>query len=480
MVRSSASALDRPGIRIAAFLVVAVWGLYQCFWNLLGSNIAGDESIYISAGWDYVHGDFADNREHPPFAKYLFGLAQLVLGQGALGPRLVVAVLVFAVAVVAFLWLRRHIGFWAGLTAAGLWLLTPRGGVGTRVDRIALLDPVMAVFALFALAAAWAWVRTDRWWLAPVSGALMALSVTSKVSTVVLLPAFLLLPVFHRAWRKLLIGGLLWVLAFGVVFVVVYLPMGIRSAIEYMVVFQNGQNTNGHPITIDGHVYTFAPWWANPLFFERGVGVVMTVVIVVGLIAALVVRPDVLVAYLATALGCMVVFYVVVAKIALPHYYEAWMPVLLVLTAIGYARLGSLPPRTWTSAVAALLVLVSAVPAVGLSRAIATAEPTGIALVDGYLRSRGVDGGTVLFVSATPTVYRPYFADRGTMDVRKGPFTAVVVGGDPRFPAAGTVTALIRNDADELVRRDVDGLVVYTPKEPGTIADQGAGLTVVH
>ncbi|WIE74990.1 glycosyltransferase family 39 protein [Curtobacterium sp. MCSS17_007] len=469
-----------PRVRAVAFLILAVWGVYQCTWNLLGANVTGDEAIYVRSGWAYVHGDLSTNREHPPFAKYLFGAAQLVFGQGVLGPRIVVAVLVLAAGAAVFLWLRVHIGFWAGLTAAALWLLTPRDGAGSgaRLDRLALLDPVMAVFALLALGAGWAWVRSGRWWLVPVSATLMAMSVTSKVSTVVLLPAFLVLPLLHRDVRRLVVGGLVWAGTFGLVFVLLYLPMGIRSAITYMIDFQDGQNTNGHPISIDGHVFTFAPWWADLRFFGDGVGAVMVVVIVVGLVAAFVVRPDRLVAYLGTALGLLVVFYVVVARIALPTYYEAWMPLTLLLTAIGYARLASLRPRVWWSSLATVLVLLSVVPAARVSLVAWTERPTGIARVDGWLRSQGIDGGQVLFVSATPTLYDPYFLGRGTMDPDAGPFVAVVVGNDVRFPAPGAVATFLQQDRGSLRTTDLDGLRVYAP-EDGEIRNEGGvlGLT---
>jgi len=469
-----------PRVRAVAFLILAVWGVYQCTWNLLGANVTGDEAIYVRSGWAYVHGDLSTNREHPPFAKYLFGAAQLVFGQGVLGPRIVVAVLVLAAGAAVFLWLRVHIGFWAGLTAAALWLLTPRDGAGSgaRLDRLALLDPVMAVFALLALGAGWAWIRSGRWWLVPVSATLMAMSVTSKVSTVVLLPAFLVLPLLHRDVRRLVVGGLVWAGTFGLVFVLLYLPMGIRSAITYMIDFQDGQNTNGHPISIDGHVFTFAPWWADLRFFGDGVGAVMVVVIVVGLVAAFVVRPDRLVAYLGTALGLLVVFYVVVARIALPTYYEAWMPLTLLLTAIGYARLASLRPRVWWSSLATVLVLLSVVPAARVSLVAWTERPTGIARVDGWLRSQGIDGGQVLFVSATPTLYDPYFLGRGTMDPDAGPFVAVVVGNDVRFPAPGAVATFLQQDRGSLRTTDLDGLRVYAP-EDGEIRNEGGvlGLT---
>lgn len=481
MPRRPTSLTADPRIRVAAFVVVAVWGLYQCCWNLLGANVTGDEAIYVRSGWAYVHGDLSANREHPPFAKYLFGAAQLVTGQGVLGPRIVVAVLVLVAGAAMFVWLRRHIGFWAGLSAAGLWLLTPRDGAGPgpRLDHLALLDPVMAVFALLALAAAWSWIRSGRWWLAPVSATLMAMSVTSKVSSVVLLPAFLLLPVLHRDVRRLVVGGLVWTLTFGVVVVLLYLPMGIRSAITYMVEFQDGQNTNGHPISIDGHVWTFAPWWANLRFLGDGVGPVMVVVIVVGVVAALVVRPDRLVAYVGTALGLLVVFYVVVARIALPTYYEAWMPLTLLLTAIGYARLASLRPRVWWASLATVLVLLSAVPAARVSHAAWTERPTGIARVDGWLRAQGIHGGRVLFVSATPTLYNPYFLGRGTMDPGAGPFVAVVVGSDVRFPASTAVTTFLRQERASLEATDLDGLRVYAP-EDGEIRNRGGVLGVTR
>ncbi len=114
---------SRP-VRLGALVVLAVWALHQTFWNLLGHNVHGDESVYVRAGWAYLHGDFSANREHPPTAKYLFGAAQVLFGQGVLGPRIVVGVLVVAVGVTLFWWLRREVGFWTGVLVAAMWLLT--------------------------------------------------------------------------------------------------------------------------------------------------------------------------------------------------------------------------------------------------------------------------------------------------------------------------------------------------------------------
>lgn len=463
---------------VTTVVVVGLWALYQCCWNLLGHNVHGDEAIYVRAGWSYLHGDLSANREHPPTAKYLFGAAQVLFGQGVLGPRLVVAALVLAVGATLFWWFRSEVGRWTGLLVAGTWLLTPRDFLGTRVDRYALLDPVMICFAVLALAAAWAWMRTDRAWLAPLSGALFAMSVTSKVSTVVLLPAFLLLPLLFRRPRRIVTGGVPWLIAFVLVGVALYAPMGIRSAVTYMVRFQNGQNEHGHPLSIAGEVHTFAPWWANAWFAWTGVGAVTTTVLVIGLVCALVLRPGPLVAFLGTALALLVVFYTVVARIALANYYEAWMPLLIALAALGISRLATVVRRPLGAIAAGVLVAALVVPAVAQSVVIADTRPHGIALVERWLATHDRASGGVLFAAATPTLTDPYFQGRGSMEPDDGPFVALVVGGDRRFPPSDELTRLLDEDRERLVRTTVDGFAVWTPRS-GVIEEQDGRLTVV-
>lgn len=471
--------LDTRATRLVALVVIGVWALYQCTWNLLGHNVHGDESIYVRAGWSYVHGDFTANREHPPTGKYLFGAAQLLLGQGVLGPRIAVAALVLVVGATLYWWLRNEYGHWTGLLAAGAWLLTPRDFLGTRVDRYALLDPVMICLAVLALATAWAWLRADRGWLAPLSGVLFAMSVTTKVSTVVLLPAFVLLPLLFRQPRRLLTGGVAWLVAFVLVTVALYAPMGIRSAVTYMVRFQDGQNEHGHPLSIAGTVHTFAPWWANAWFLGNGVGAATTVTLLVGLGAALVLRPGRLVAYLGTALGCLVVFYTFVAHIALANYYAAWVPLLVAVAAIGLGRLVTVLPRPIGVVVAATVVVALAVPSAVQSVTIAGTRPTGIAVVDTWLRDHGRASGGVLFAAATPTLTEPYFAGRGSMEPDDGPFVALVVGDDRRFPPSDEVERFLGDRGAHLSRHEIDGFTVWTPRS-GTIVQRGGVLTVAR
>ena len=470
----STTLLASPSFRALALALLGLWGAYQCLWNPAGQNIAGDEHIYVTAGWQYIHGDFAHNLEHPPTAKYIFGIAQLAAGQGTLGPRLVVGVMVLAGGVILLLWLRAAIGWWAGLAAAALWWVAPRGGASFRVDRLAMLDPVMTFFALAALAAAWMWMHSGRLWWVPVSAALMALSVTSKVSTLVMLPAFLVLPLLYRRPKSLIVGGLVWIATFGIVVIALYAPVGMVNAISYMLEFQSAHNASGHSMTISGHVYEFAPWWANLWFMMRGLGPVVLVVVAAGVIAALVIHPDRLVAYLGIVVILLAIFYMGVSKVALGGYYYAFMPFLIALCGIGYGRLSEVRPRVVTATVTLVAFVAAATPSVNLSRTIWEVEPSGIARVPAVLETHGIGAKEkVLFVGCPSSVYHPYMDGRGTSDLKRGPFAAVVQGKDPRGTSAEPLRKLISDQPEQFQQFRAGNLVVWIPSGQ-IVVDKGS------
>jgi hypothetical protein len=58
------------------------------FANLPVGTLGVDEPLYISAGWEYVHGEADRNREHPYLAKQIIGLSQTVFGRTLHGARL--------------------------------------------------------------------------------------------------------------------------------------------------------------------------------------------------------------------------------------------------------------------------------------------------------------------------------------------------------------------------------------------------------
>ncbi|MCS5486705.1 phospholipid carrier-dependent glycosyltransferase [Curtobacterium flaccumfaciens pv. beticola] len=492
--RPALAASRRPALavttRTAAFVVVASLGVFDALFRIGRATRITDEVAYVGAGWDYVHGVFTANLEHPPTAKYLFGVAQLVAGQGVTGPRTVVALAGLAIGLVLFLFLRRPLGYWGGLTAAALWWLTPRAngptwydvasGTPARIDRLALLDPVMTAFAVVAVAAAWQWTvaasagRSSRWWWAALAGAALALSATSKVSTAVLVLPLLVLPVLFRRWRDLALGGALAAAVAVALAAVLYLPVGGLDAIAYMVRFQTAHDTTGHLVSVLGRTYLVAPWWTGLLWALQGLGWPTVVVLGTGTLAALVVRPDRLVAYLALCLGVLVAFYCT-SSVALPHYYYAWVPFLVALAAVGFTRLARLRPP-WTAVVAALVLAVAVVPGGQLTTAVAEVRPTGYAVLGRALSAHGYRGGQILFVGVARQTFAVGFGAQGRMQGVDGRYTAVVEDTDRRFPMSAALATVIRDHPAAFSAFRVDHLRVWVAR---TGAVEVHGSTVV-
>ncbi|MFA0849817.1 phospholipid carrier-dependent glycosyltransferase [Curtobacterium sp. WHRI 8282] len=490
--------LDRPRVvRIVAFLVVVAAAVVFAYWHVGRQRVDVDEDVYVVSGWEYLHGVFIRNLEHPPTAKYLFGLAEVVLGApGPLGPRYVAATASLGTGLLFFLWFRRPVGYWAALIAAALWWLTPRAngiawgdpgsGVATRMDRTALLEPVMVFFAVAALYAAWRWVNgadRRRWLWAAASGLLLALSVTSKMTSAVLVVAIIALPILFRRWWDLLTGGLIAAGSFVVAFVLLYAPVGFERGFVHMLQFQTGHAELGHSIELLGREYLFAPWWANFVYFTQGTSRWVVLVLVIGLVAAFVFRPDRLVAYLGIGLGAQVAF-LTASDVALAHYYYAWMPLLIALAGIGLGRAGwpsrpvSRRQRVLRVTAVCLVLALAVVPVVRLGSAVAQARPAGVARLDAELRARGVDDGTVLFSGYNLVAWRPYFFERGTWEPDADDVVAVVQGIDPRFPMKPGIASYLAAHRDDLEHFTVDELQVWVPKH-GALRERDGVLEAV-
>ncbi len=512
-------------VQWSAFGAVALLAVWTCCWHLGRQGINVDELVYVQAGWEYVHGTVTANLEHPPTAKYLYGLAQVLFGQGVLAPRLVAAAAVLLTGLVLFVWLRRPLGHWGALFAAGLWWLTPRAAgldafdpasaTPVRVDRIALLEPVMVLFAVVAIAAGWAWMTTDgrrRWWWAGLAGTALGLAVTSKVTAAFVVLAIVLLPVLFRRWWDLLTGGAIAAVSAIVTFCLAYAPLGLVSAVSYMIAFQTRHDDGGHLVDLGGTTYRFAPWWTQFWWATQGTGPVLVAVVLVGAVAAVVVRPDRLVLTLVAAFVPLMVF-LALSTVSLPHYYDAWMPFVLALAAVGWTRLGVLardelarrragrrdgsgarrragrpgrpgrPGRVPVlgGALVALVaagVVASASTTAALAVAVAHVRPAGIAVLDTELRAHGVDGGTILFTSYGAPAWRPYFAQRGSDVLVDGRYAAIVQGTDGRFPVPGAVRAFTQDEADALESFRVDDLRVWVPRGGGDVVVSGSTLTI--
>ncbi|KQQ07297.1 ArnT family glycosyltransferase [Rathayibacter sp. Leaf296] len=460
----------------AALLVTVLWGLVQCFGNLTAANVNSDEPVYLSAGWDYLHGDVSANLEHPPTAKYVLGLAQLLLGEGLFAGRLAAAAATFLTGAILWFWLKRELGFVLALIPAGLFLLLPRSSAGGpgRIDRFAILEPFMILFAVAAMAAAWAWARREgaRAWLMPLAGALLALSVTSKLTTAVLAPVVLipLLMVGRRSRRRAWLGAASFSAAFLVTAVLAYLPVHPVEAIRYLVDFQSEHNADGHLIDVAGAAYAFPPWWANLWFTAVGLGVPALAVLLAGLLLALIApRQRALVLYLGSATALLLVFHLAISSVALPHYYAVWAWLLCALAGVSVAEAlrgrVSLPPRVARGVGAVLLaasVVIGATSTVGVLQE----RPTGVARVADALRERGLDEGLVLVQGMSSGVYVPYLGDRYTTDPASEGIVAIAIQESARFPVDPAVTAYLEGPgaSDEVLQ--LDGLDLVLTRGP--------------
>ncbi|TDX74556.1 dolichyl-phosphate-mannose-protein mannosyltransferase [Rathayibacter sp. PhB151] len=443
--------------RAAAVLATLLWALWQCFGNLGAANISSDEPVYLSAGWSYLHGDMTPNLEHPPTAKYLIGLAQVLLGEGLLAGRIAAGAATLLTGVILWFWLKRELGTVLALIPAGLFLLFPRTTAtgGTRIDRLALLEPFMVLFAVAAMAAAWTWARrgaagerSGR--LIAVAGVLFALSVTSKLTTLALAPVFLVPLLLIGDRRRALRGFAAFALAFLVTAVLAYLPVHPVEAIRYLLDFQSEHNASGHMIDVAGAPYRFPPWWANLWFMLSGVGpAALAVLVLGGLLALLAPRRRALVLYLAGATLLLLVFHLLISAVALPHYYVAWAWLLCVLAGVGIAealRDGLVLPWRIARPAGVLLLVASLVIAAATSVGIVQERPTGIARVAGALHERGLDGGLVLVQGMSSGVYVPYIGDRYTTDPASEGIVAIAIEESARFPLDPRVEEYLATD----------------------------------
>jgi len=351
----------RPHLFTVAVAVVSVWAVVVNLARIGFAVIGFDEPFYALAGWRYIHGDDNhaptqvwgnfDNFEHPPFAKYLFGVAQLIAGhQSVVADRVVAALCTLGTALVLGLWLGKTAGRWVGLGAAALVALLPMSvpGLPFRFGRYGYLDPVAELFAVSAVALAWVWFRRHGragWWWALATGASVGLAAASKengfLGAVGPVLAGLALAVRDRrdVVRRLL-QSVAAVLTACLVFAVTYLGLGHPvEAFQFMRRFQHLHASLGHSVEFAGRVTQHPPWWAFLWFVQHGIGALVTVACLLCVLAAIVLRRDRLVVWCLAALAGPLVFHMVIAPVVLSYYWVMWMPLFLALVALGVGEL---------------------------------------------------------------------------------------------------------------------------------------------
>jgi 4-amino-4-deoxy-L-arabinose transferase-like glycosyltransferase len=447
-------------------LAVFAVGVWLSVWNIQGANESVDEGIYAQSGWEYLHGNFTANLEHPPTAKYLYGFAQMLGGQGLHSARLLAATMAVGVGVVIWLWLRPEVGWLSALMPVAVWFLVPRTLLNwtDRVDRYVMLEPVMAFFGVVAFAAAWAWFRTRSTWWAAASGVAFGLAVTSKLTAVAMLPALLTLACVGA------LRAAVWFSASMVATIIaVYAPAG-PSAIRYMVEFQSEHNDSGHLVAVGSYIGEYPPWWANLWYMVTAIGIPGMVVLVAGSVSAfLLFQPRRLVALLGAAIVGPLVLHLLVMNVALSQYWYAWLWPTATLSGLGVVVLLQHPGRLrW---VGAALIVTLAVAGGQSVLQVAGQRPSGMALVDqARLDDPGMDR-VILVSGGAPWDWAPFLRDPPATlveQVEEFDVTAIVVKRSRSRPPDPRVLELVE---DHGRRIDLDGVELYLFDEPLALED---------
>ncbi len=413
---------------------VLLWALIVNFLRLGPSLIMPDEGTYAEAAWRYVQGTVspairlsagntngplrigvssaqinADNFEHPPLGKWLFGLSQLVAGhQSVTADRTVAAIATLLTGVIIVVWVGRVAGRWTGLLAGAFVVLLPeavQGSAGLRLGRFGLLDPIAELFVVVYLLLMWEWFRSGRrraWLFAAVTGLAIGAATASKENgfLAAVVPILIWLAVAWREPRLLgrrLAQTVVAVVAGLVVFAGTYLPFSTPwLRIRYLIDFQLIHSNDGHLIGLAGQVTWHPPWWANLWFAGHGMGAAVTIVVLAFAAVACALRRDRLVGFCLAALVGPVIFHCFIAGVALSFYWTLWMPPLLVLSALGVTesvrrlQATSLPRAVQVAPVAVLLI--PAVACLSLTARTADVKPLGPEVLRPVLAHHGLNG----------------------------------------------------------------------------------------
>jgi len=333
-----------PRFGLAALTAVGLLGVYSAFWRLDRADWKLDEDAYAQAGWMLVHDGVDPNLGHPPFAKLLFGAAQVVLGRNLLAVRTVAALGFLVAMAVLFVFGRRVAGWWTGVVAAGLFAVVPRsmvvGGWSVaelRIDRYALLEAVAGTLVLVGLWLGWRWIAAGGWRWAAGAGVAIGLAGASKLNALVVLVPVLVLGVAY-AWGRARLAAEAAVLA-GSAVVAFLLPFAVFGSrafdqVEQTLRFPADRAKGGHLLVLGSDVYVRSPWWAHLNYQLDADGPLLVAALLVGLGCVLLSRRRLVVVYLLAGTLSLVVS-AMSSPVALPHYRAIWTAPLVLLVAIG-------------------------------------------------------------------------------------------------------------------------------------------------
>jgi 4-amino-4-deoxy-L-arabinose transferase-like glycosyltransferase len=450
------------GVRAALIAGIGALCLFSFFYKLGVATWNPDERIYSEAGLAYLRdGNFSVNLEHPPLAKYLLGLAQLIGGEREiLAVRLVAAIATAVTGALLFLLGRRAVGVVAGMIAVVMWAALPSAFVIAgevvspgAIGRYAILETVMVAFVAAALYCGWRWAEScdKRWALA--TGLAVGLAGACKLpGLLVAVPILALVAYRQPISRHVAVQALAFMGAGVAAIIAAYLPMGTDGfdLATDMLDFQGEHARAGHLITVGDRVYAHPPWWANGYFQWHSMGGVAMVTLGALAVASFFVVPRALALYLSIAVLTPFLYLSVVAPIALPHYFYLWLAPLVLLTGAAlHGLIASAQPIRRGAGVAAAVAL--AVVAGQHLVDVATVERSDYARAGDILEEYGHRTGQAV-VFGYPWVLEAYVPGIAASDPAREPrplpseANAVII--DPVFSKRAQLPAALRTFVD--------------------------------
>ena len=338
------------------FLAVLLLGAYVAFFRLGVNDWHPDELVYRDAGLEYVReGDFSRNHEHPFLVKYILGTAQLVLGSsGAEAVRIPAATTALLTGLVLFAFASRVAGYWTGVLALALWIISPLTLV---FGRLAILDVFLAFFSTLALYLGWRWAETGSWGFAAFAGVAIGFATASKLIGILFLPAILFAGLLKIGLsRFLILQSTLIGLVAAATALATYAPLWGRTfgVIQEMLALQSSHNAGGHWVEVNGIPYAFPPWWTHLWWQWDFYGTLATLSLGVAVVSTLWQRrsPEL---YLLAAFLVPFLFLSFCVRVKIYHYIYDWQPPLILLLSL---TAGKLARRGGLGIIFAILLLV--------------------------------------------------------------------------------------------------------------------------
>lgn len=356
--------------KLAAIVAIAMVGAFDLLFRLGRPDWSTDELFYRNNAWDAFHGGLAlAPNSPPPLAKHIIGTFEILFGRSVTSVRM--SAVVAGILTGAFLALiaRRIAGDWAAIAAAAVWFVLPHPG-NFKLERYALLDIYMAMFATLAILFAVYWGENQRWrWTIAAGAAIGAATACKLPGALVLAPiGVYFLARDHHSRRSFLATGATAATA-GAAFVAAYVPYvrQMPKQLEFMLTWQNDARARGHAVMVAGRVYVHPPWWAQ-FRWQWDASWILAVgyaVIVFVAIVFIVARRETERALLVGALATIIGFFAFISRNILHHYPYAWAPVLAVV--VGLTLDDAWRRGTIARAIAIVIALAFLVPAAELT-----------------------------------------------------------------------------------------------------------------